>query len=57
MLKATLLGILRHVLTFGGGWLVAEGYATAGTADEVVGTVITLAGLIWSTVEKGKYND
>ena len=58
---AKLRGALRHILTAGGGLLVALGYldqqeATEGTAVimTAVGAVITAVGFIWSIISKDK---
>lgn len=48
------LGIVRHILTFGGGILVAKGLIDNGMLSEISGAVITLTGAIWSLVEKNK---
>lgn len=45
-------GILRHVLTFGGGFIVAKGWISEGAMLDVVGAVITIGGVIWSMVTK-----
>jgi hypothetical protein len=48
----TILGIIRHVLTFGGGYLVAKGYLDEASATEIVGALTTLIGVVWSGVAK-----
>ncbi len=48
------LGIVRHILTFGGGILVTKGLLDEGMVSEISGAVITLIGAIWSIVEKNK---
>lgn len=51
--KDTVLnGILRHVLTAGGGALVTRGVVTSGELEMVVGAIITIAGVIWSAMAK-----
>ena len=45
-------GILRHILTTAGGVLVAKGYLEEGMLQEVIGAVLTLAGVAWSMWEK-----
>jgi len=45
-------GLLRHVLTFAGGYLVTQGIIDEQTLTEVVGAVITLAGFAWSWIDK-----
>ncbi len=54
MNKEKVLGIVRHVLTFGGGILIAKGIIDESTASEIIGGVITLVGAIWSVVAKNK---
>jgi len=52
--QTQILGIVRHILTFGGGILVAKGLLDEGMVAEISGAVITLIGAIWSIVEKNK---
>jgi len=52
--REQVLGILRHVLTFGGGILVAKGLIDETTWAEVSGSAITLIGAIWSILAKKK---
>lgn len=44
----SVLGVLRHILTFGGGFLVTKGIADEGTVQEIVGATITIIGFLWS---------
>lgn len=48
--------ILRHVLTFGGGFIVAKGWVSAETMTGLVGAVITVGGAIWAIVNKTPTN-
>jgi hypothetical protein len=50
--KEQVLGIVRHVLTFAGGIVIAKGLADENTVNEIIGGVITLVGTIWSIVSK-----
>jgi hypothetical protein len=50
----TILGLLRHLLTFGGGALVTAGLSSDGQITEMVGAVITLIGGGWSIWEKSQ---
>jgi hypothetical protein len=50
--KEQVLGIVRHTLTFVGGVLVAKGLIDGATVTEIIGGAITLAGTIWSVIEK-----
>jgi hypothetical protein len=51
LLKSILSGLLRHALTFAGGWFVASGYLTSNQAAQGVGYVLGVLGLgfsVWS---------
>lgn len=50
--KEQLLGILRHVLTFGGGLLVMKGLVDETLWAEVSGGAMALVGSVWSIFEK-----
>jgi len=52
--KEQILGILRHILTFGGGLLIMKGIGDENLWSEITGSVITLVGGVWSIVEKNK---
>jgi hypothetical protein len=54
MSKDQILGVVRHALTFIGGFLVVKGYLDEGLLNEVIGGVIALAGTIWSIIDKNK---
>ena len=47
-----LLGVIRHILTFGGGVLMANGFMSEGMVSDVVGAIMTLIGAIWSVASK-----
>ena len=47
-------GIVRHILTAGGGVLVSKGVMTDGMLETSIGAVITIAGVIWSALAKKK---
>lgn len=51
-MKESVLGILRHVMTFGGGFGVSAGFLDEGMAVELVSATISLVGVIWSVIEK-----
>lgn len=46
------LGIVRHVLTFGGGMLTAQGWGEASDWDQIIGAILTLVGVAWSVWNK-----
>lgn len=52
MNKDTILGILRHAATFGGGVLTSKGLASSDDISTGVGALITLIGVVWSIMEK-----
>lgn len=45
-------GLLRHVLTFLGGYLVTQGVIDEAILSEVVGAIITIVGFVWSWKNK-----
>lgn len=49
-------GLVRHILTFGGGYLVTSGIATADDVNAGVGAIVTLIGLVWSWLAKSDKN-
>lgn len=53
-MKDKILGIVRHALTFAGGYIVAKGLVDQAQFAEIVGALITLAGSVWSIVSKNK---
>lgn len=52
MTKEQLLGIVRHSLTFFGGILLTYGMINEIMLSELIGSGISLAGVIWSIVNK-----
>ncbi len=54
MTKESVMSILRHVLTFGGGLAVANGVIDEASMLELVGAAVTIAGVAWSLREKKK---
>lgn len=50
--KTVILGFIRHVLTFGGGSLVAAGTVDETMMLEAVGALVTLIGVAWSVWDK-----
>lgn len=53
-MKAKILGIVRHALTFGGGVVVAKGWIPESVLPEVVGALMTIIGTVWSVVSPEK---
>lgn len=54
MKKDVILGVVRHVLTFAGGILVAKGLLDQGMLTEIIGGLMTVAGGVWSVIDKAK---
>jgi len=51
MNKEQIMGIIRHTLTFVGGILVIKGVISEGVSQEIIGTVITAIGAVWSVIK------
>ena len=54
LMKAATLALLRHLLTYIGGALVAKGFIDTESLQELIGAVITLLSIGWMTVDKAK---
>lgn len=54
MNKDQVIGIVRHALTFLGGIIVTKGLIEESTLMEIVGSISTLIGAVWSIIEKTK---
>ena len=52
MNKEQILGLIRHLLTFVGGFLITKGVIDQGTSVEAIGAITTLIGTIWSVLSK-----
>lgn len=52
LLKNTLLGVVRHVVTYGAGFLSANGWITGEQEQGLIGSVLFLASLVWSSLSK-----
>ena len=50
--KAEIMGLVRHILTFGGGYLVAQGSLTEADMTSAVAAGMTLVGIVWSYMNK-----
>ena len=47
-----ILGLIRHVLTFLGGYIVAKGIVDEAAMLEIVGAIMTIIGIAASFVDK-----
>jgi hypothetical protein len=54
MNKEQILGIIRHALTFGGGFLVTKGWSDDSTNAELIGGLLAVIGAVWSIVSKAR---
>lgn len=54
MNQEQILGVVRHILTFVGGILIAKGLLAEALTEEIIGGVMTLAGTVWSIFSKKK---
>lgn len=52
MLTPAILGIARHLLTIGGGYLIAQGAVDAAQVETLVGAGVAIVGVVWSIIEK-----
>lgn len=53
-MQEKVIGILRHALTFVGGFIIAKGLVDESTFLELSGALLTLVGGIWSVLSKKK---
>jgi len=54
MKKEKVLGLVRHGLTFIGGIVLSKGLIEESTLAEIIGSISTLIGAIWSISSKTK---
>lgn len=52
MNQKVILSVIRHILTFVGGMLIAKGVVSESFANEVTGFIIATTGAVWSIIEK-----
>jgi len=52
MTKEKILGLVRHILTFGGGFAMAKGVVDEATLNVIITGVVALGGTIWSWQSK-----
>ena len=52
MNRDQILGISRHILTFGGGFLASAGVVASSDVELGVGALVTLIGIVWSAFQK-----
>lgn len=54
MKKEQIMGLVRHGLTFIGGIVLSKGLIEESTLAEIIGSISTLIGAIWSISSKTK---
>ena len=54
LMQSAIIALLRHLLTFIGGTLVAKGVIDTATLTEIIGAIITLLSVGLMAVEKVK---
>jgi hypothetical protein len=54
MNKTQVLGLVRHLLTFGSGFLIAKGKLDMTGAETIIGAVLALIGGVWSVFSPEK---
>jgi hypothetical protein len=52
MNKDTILSLIRHAMTFGGGFFVAKGLLSAETVAIVIPAIVGGIGAIWGAVDE-----
>lgn len=52
LMQSAVIALLRHLLTFIGGTLVAKGILDATALTEIIGAIITLVSTGWMLVSK-----
>lgn len=50
--KDTILSIIRHILTFGGGFLVAKGIVSDSALATLIPSVVAAVGAIWGAADE-----
>ena len=54
MSKEMIMGLIRHLLTFGGGIVAERGLASGEEVTTGVAAIVTIVGLVWSILNKRK---
>lgn len=52
--KAVILGLVRHVLTIGAGFLIAKGLSDESNTQELIGGIMAVIGSVWSILAPEK---
>jgi positive regulator of sigma E activity len=54
LMQSAVIALLRHLLTFIGGTLVAKGILDATALTEIIGAIISILSVTWMAVSKYK---
>ena len=54
LMKSAIIALLRHLLTFIGGTLVAKGILDSAALTEIIGAIISILSVTWMAVSKYK---
>jgi len=54
IMQSAVIALLRHLLTFIGGTLVAKGILDSAAMTEVIGAIISILSVTWMAVSKYK---
>jgi heme A synthase len=54
LMQSAIIALLRHLLTFIGGTLVAKGLLDATALTEIIGAIISILSVTWMAVSKYK---
>ena len=54
IMKAAVIALLRHLLTFIGGTLVAKGILDSAALTELIGAIISIVSVSWMAISKYK---
>jgi len=52
LMQSAIIALLRHLLTFIGGTLVAKGVLDATALTEIIGAIISIVSVSWMAVSK-----
>ena len=51
-MQAAIMGVIRHILTAGGGYFIGHGLLTGDQTTDAIGALMTLVGVVWSIANK-----
>jgi len=54
LMQSAVIALLRHLLTFIGGTLVAKGILDSAALTEIIGAIISILSVTWMAVSKYK---